>query len=521
MRRLLIFLLVTVFITLTFSACNEEGAKKEQRPAFERRPVSEEEPDFDEEEQSTFVYGEATVVKRQLPDSKYIPGTEYDKIGTLKGGADKEAIAMRDKILSAEDELEISGKKYYFSSKGNDDNDGKTPQTPKKNLDAIGTLLLEPGDAILLERGSVFRISSSIRLRSEGTMFGAYGTGPKPEIWGSVENYARIEKWEPYKAKNVWQMDLSLADAGMVIFNHGEAIGKKKFSSAEIEGNFDYYHDMEEAKLYLYYDKGNPGKVFEDIEIGTNFSAVGLGADNLTVNNICFKYIGAHGIAGNRINNIKITDCEFGWIGGSLSGPKVRYGNAVQFGEGGGTNLIVDDNWVYQIYDAGLTFQDYETEVNDTTWENISFSNNLIEYCTMPLEWWNSKEKLNNIIKGIIFKGNIMRFSGFGWGVQRPDDFNAGISCSGGKDYPNLSDFIVEDNIFDCGKLIISWTFNTIEPGWEVRNNSFYQRPYKENRYFNIGAPGNNDGYAKNAAEFEALIKRLFDSTPKEIKWME
>lgn len=78
--------------------------------------------------------------------------------------------------------------KYFFSSTGNDANDGLSEATPKQTLSALNALALEPGDFIGLQRGSSW--DGSITLNYSGVSgnlvkIGAYGTGEKPKIYGS------------------------------------------------------------------------------------------------------------------------------------------------------------------------------------------------------------------------------------------------------------------------------------------------------------------------------------------------
>ena len=56
----------------------------------------------------------------------------------------------------------------------------------------------------------------------------------------------------------------------------------------------------------------------------------------------------------------------------------MRYGNGVEC-YGGCANFVVDNCWIYQIYDAGVTFQ-YGTEMPDIsiTMETVHFTNNLL-----------------------------------------------------------------------------------------------------------------------------------------------
>lgn len=75
---------------------------------------------------------------------------------------------------------------YYVSSKhGNDENAG-TQAKPLATLSAVNRIRLEPGDQVLLERGSVFR-GQYLHISARGTkeqpiLIGAYGEGGLPLI---------------------------------------------------------------------------------------------------------------------------------------------------------------------------------------------------------------------------------------------------------------------------------------------------------------------------------------------------
>ena len=52
----------------------------------------------------------------------------------------------------------MKSKTYYVSVlTGSDSNDGLTPSSPFKSLDKINETPLNPGDKVLLEKGSVFK----------------------------------------------------------------------------------------------------------------------------------------------------------------------------------------------------------------------------------------------------------------------------------------------------------------------------------------------------------------------------
>jgi parallel beta-helix repeat protein len=82
---------------------------------------------------------------------------------------------------------------YYISStSGNDANDGQSPEKAWQHLSkiylkSISKDTFQPGDSVLLRRGDQW--DGQIRLQGNGTaqkpiMFGAYGKGPKPLIYG-------------------------------------------------------------------------------------------------------------------------------------------------------------------------------------------------------------------------------------------------------------------------------------------------------------------------------------------------
>src|SRR5260221_12537628 len=80
---------------------------------------------------------------------------------------------------------------YYLSSKGNDLQNGTSALSPWRSLKKLSEVqLLQPGDSILFERGSVF--SGELKMSASGKQgkeiyVGAYGSGAKPVIRGSIE----------------------------------------------------------------------------------------------------------------------------------------------------------------------------------------------------------------------------------------------------------------------------------------------------------------------------------------------
>lgn len=450
-------------------------------------------------------------------------------MNNISGKSDAQANTMRDNILNAKDELEITGTKYYISSKnGNDDNDGLTPETAWATPDAIAVNAwqMKAGDAVLFERGCIFRPSSQIFCKS-GITYGAYGEGEKPAIYGSVQNYAKAGYWEPSNKKNIWKLNLALTDAGIVVFNHGEAVGYKQTGLLTLTKNGDFYHNSTDNILYLYLDLGRPNQVYKDIEIGTRCAIFTLNAKvkDIVIDNICMKYSGNFGVQAYGFHdNVKITNCEIGWIGGSYQtdGDTIRYGNGIQFWDTA-SNILVKDCWVYQNYDTAITIQGSYYAVYD----NVQFIDNLLEYNTMSFEVWNQTRQSyhkepDGDMKNIKVSGNICRFAGYGWGVQRP---NVSVTShyNGGASYSYfISSMEISNNIFDMSThSLVSWDYHlqtAKDKDIIVKNNSYYKETGRQTGVLSM--PGTNGWLEATNQQQLQNIANIFDSSPKDVAWV-
>ena len=445
------------------------------------------------------------------------------------GGADAEAETMRNAILNAEDNLKISGVTYYISPSGDDYNSGTSPedawQTPEAII--INDWNLKDGDGILFERGGIYRFQGSILLNKE-LMIGAYGKGDKPAIYGSSKNYANNTDWQPSRKKNIWKLSVSCDDIGNIVFNHGEATGEKKYGGLlDLEKNGDFYHNLDEHYLYLYLDTGYPDEVYKDIEICSrgNLFMINGKVNNVTIDNLCIKYVGSHGIGtvGNN-SNITITNCEIGWIGGCQqvnSDEGVRYGNGIQFWSAA-YDVRVENNWVYQCYDTGITFQGRDTE-----YLNHVYKNNLMEYNSYNFEFFNasstSTATTKGIIKNVVIEDNIMRFAGYGWGEQRMQPMGVAHITTWGYEYlnENIDQFIFKNNIFDSSaRNVIYWAGqegNTTKyDGLIIENNTFYQKINSEGYAMHFRGGPKAGVTASNESQLITAIK-TFDKNPKSV----
>ncbi len=441
-----------------------------------------------------------------------------------KGGADEEAEALRQKILNSEDmELNVTGTTYYVSNSGNDFNDGLTPETAWATCDnlTINNYLFEAGDAILFERGGIYRRTSPIVAKS-GVTYAAYGEGYKPLIYGSARNYAWGADWEPSRKQYVWKISMYTREAGIIVFNSGEAVGSPKyFGVNELSKNGDFYHNVDEGTLYLYLDKGYPNVVYNSIEIGTreNIFTVSDETHDVTFDNLALRYAGLFTFdVKEYTENLVFTNLEIGWVGGCrYSNSSVGLGNGVQWWQTTDTSLFAD-SWVYQIYDAGVSPQGINTP---HTYKDITIRGNLIEFCNYSIEVFDRRSE--SIWDGLYIEDNIMRFAGYGFllAEDRPDKSPAVAHYTGWTwNYDELpgNGIVIKNNIFDCSSdNLVYWAGKDYTKGLTISGNSFYQKANRTNKAIHFGT--NPPAYATNQAELEAAVK-LFDPNPKEVKWI-
>jgi hypothetical protein len=374
---------------------------------------------------------------------------------------DNKADEMRAAILASPSVYETSGTTYYVSNSGDDANNGLSPETAWATIAKVNNSPIPEGSKVLFERGGIWREQI---LAKDGVTYSAYGEGEKPKLYGSMHNYAFKNKWLSTEYPNIYMCaDSFEKDVGIIIFNHGEAWGIRKMQYVDyfidindLVEDLNFYYNAIDKRVYLYSSGGNPAERFSSIEIGDRRHGIVLtNQRDVTIDNLCLKYWGAHGIAAGGLftENLTVRNCEFGWIGGTLLDDASRYGNAVEVWSGC-NGYTVENCYIYQIYDAGIThqFRFGGSQEPAVEMHNVLYKNNLIEYCTYSIEYFLTHDNHPDAyMENILIQGNFCRFSGYGWGDQRPQKDTA--AHLRGWDHDNRAiNFIVENNIFDRGK---------------------------------------------------------------------
>jgi len=95
----------------------------------------------------------------------------------------------------------VSAATYHVDSiDGNDARSGLSPAEAWRSLEKINAADVKPGDRVLFRRGGLWRgqLLAKCGDKTARTYYGAYGTGPKPIIQGSVDR-SRPEDWYELK----------------------------------------------------------------------------------------------------------------------------------------------------------------------------------------------------------------------------------------------------------------------------------------------------------------------------------
>ncbi len=421
---------------------------------------------------------------------------------------DAKADAMLKRIEDYPDNISVSGKTYYVSTSGSASNSGLSANSPKNSYAAIRDSLKE-GDAVLFKRGDIFR--GQLTLKS-GVTYGAYGQGIKPRFYGSVDG--KEGKWLETATEGVYTYNKTAKYAN-IIFNNGEAIGRPVYSMTDItKRKYNVYFNG--SRVSVYSPDGNPGEIFDSIEIVEDYCLFvgGGGFKNVKLQNLCLMYSGVHHLGTlGPVYGLEVEGCVMGYCGGKgLYQPNVTsLGNAIEFWSVA-VDINIHDNYIFQSFDAALTHQGPTSvnanseQVRATNYTNIHYENNLLEYNTYDIEAFScrniseQKKSPNGTFtyNDVYVRGNICRYTGWGWGSLDRHDKNVYATFkydATGENNTNIhvKPLYIENNIFDRSRKgvlgISSPEFN--KANMILKNNLFLET----DRVNIFGGKTLNDGY--------------------------
>ncbi|MBR2028494.1 MAG: hypothetical protein IKA10_05875 [Oscillospiraceae bacterium] len=353
----------------------------------------------------------------------------------------------KEEFNTAVKDLAITGKTYYISNNGDDNNDGLSPETAWATLDRafetywpLTRTLLKPGDAVLLERGGTWYVSpdeidgltSDAYNIVDGVTLGAYGEGARPIIRGDIPEANDPSFWTLYYDKNgtkIWATSEKLQDVNVIVFNEGEsyaneimpfwsttlndycnAKGEMFDIVTELENNLSFccMLDLDSAEsvdlqnstakgtVFLRCDEGNPADVFYEVAVPQAQTGLGLHT-NASLVDLDIRYFtciaaelsGYDGYTGQQVIN-----CEVSWCGGLIS--EYQFSNESPEGvlrpycAGGalqvsGSENSVRDCYIHHCGPMTLICSIHVDEPRMCKFENMTHTGNLIEYCGSAL----------------------------------------------------------------------------------------------------------------------------------------
>ena len=188
-------------------------------------------------------------------------------------------------------ESAATGTTYYVDSKGgNDSNDGTSESKAFKTLDKVNGLNLEPGDTVLLKKGSVFE-DQALKFTKEdsGTAeapvkISTYGEGEKPKINTNGHGQWELNYGNPLDNQNhKWKGTVSSS----ILIEDTEYL--------EIEG-LELTNDRKSAT------DTEQGKAYNDAYAMDRTGVAGVAKDNGTVDHIVLNDLYIHDVTGNVYN---------------------------------------------------------------------------------------------------------------------------------------------------------------------------------------------------------------------------
>lgn len=355
-----------------------------------------------------------------------LAGTDVNNADAVIASVRDKAQAKRDAVRNTPTSVTVTGTKYYISAEGNDSNDGLSPETAWKTADKATSAPLKAGDGVFFRRGDVFRTNDVI-LTKAGVIYSAYGEGRKPELYASKRNYAGSDFWKTTDKANVYvSAEKFEKDIGLIVFDEGKAWSIKKTLTVdgfdgELKSDLEMWYNPSDKLIYIYSDSDLNTR-FASCEIAEGRKIIAGDGNGVVIDNLCLKYCGAHAIGYGETKNLLVQNCEIGWIGGMIQNPDkstTRYGNGVEVYKSC-DGYTVDNCYIYQVYDAGVTHQWFGNDPKPVTMNNVRYSNNIIELCTYNIEYCNENPAERGMMSNIEIYGNYLLDAGYGWGAQRP-----------------------------------------------------------------------------------------------------
>ena len=185
----------------------------------------------------------------------------------------------------------VNGTTYYVDSNGgNDSNEGTSEGKAFKTLDKVNALDLEPGDTVLLKKGSVFEDQAlTFTKEDSGTAeapvkVSTYGEGKRPQINTNGHGQWELNYGNPLDNQNhKWKGTVSSS----ILIEDAEYL---EIEGLELTNDRESSTDTEKDKKY------------NDADAMDRTGVAGVAKDNGTVDHIVLNDLYIHDVTGNVYN---------------------------------------------------------------------------------------------------------------------------------------------------------------------------------------------------------------------------
>lgn len=440
-----------------------------------------------------------------------IPETDWSDPLLAEAKIAKDSILNSETAITRGDEFVLgstyNGTAYYVSNSGNDDNDGLSPDTAWASLDKVANHKLAFGDAVFFRRGDTWY--GNLWMQA-GVSYSAYGSGSKPIITGSPADASDPSSWQLYgqtaDGGKIWKYHEAVSDVGVMLFNKESLVGKKVYPQWDgsvytnrqgepftletgLCGDLMFYTDLNlegqsfpvsvsalqtKGTLYLRCDAGNPGDVFDDIEMSVISQAVTTAPEgNNAIDNIHFKVYAGSGADCCSHDNIIYQNCEVSLCGGAIQSysKNSNTGSIMTVVSGGGillfgSHVAARNNYVHDCENKGIAivinggYGDVGG-VSHASLERVDVQaqNNVIERCGSAFYMMMEFIKPGSTVKfgDIHIDNNYVIHAGYGWRVH-----NMYMQGNENSTYGSHCEAVTINNIEPTGDVIFS-------------NNLFYE----------------------------------------------
>jgi hypothetical protein len=328
---------------------------------------------------------------------------------------------------------------YYFDGvNGNDANNGLTPQTAKKTLDALNALGSVIQNKIIALRDSIiYRRSTpgfaAVRIDYNNvTLTNWYegGSDKLPRILGSdfsITNWINVNG-------NIWQTKVVIGNSTLY-FEFPDSIrwGLVRSSLEDLNKEFDFYISSDTTMVYCF-SPSNPDTRYASVESYNRTYCVELRGNNCKVEYLQLDYGGMGVIIKTTSNNNTIQNCSINFHGKSSGVLYGCCGEGIQIWSSGN---IVRNNYIQESSSHGIHIY---TIVQ-------SISNNLIEHNVV----WNCHHtgydvnSPDSLITDITIRFNV--YYDTPWAAERQEPgyggTSAGFFCNG-----NVNNITLAYNLF-------------------------------------------------------------------------